>query len=409
MGLLSIVALLTTQAYWLVRALTLREKAFSQNVHMALKETAQQLRQYNGTPEVLIDPVDQLSDNYYVVMVNDVIDANVLEHYLTQNLKLRSVLADFEYGVYDCNNEQLAYGNYVSLDGSAEPYVPSELPRLDKENYYFGVLFPQQEVSLTGQLVFIVGGVAFTLLVVGFFGYTLVVITRQRRLSEVQRDFINNMTHEFKTPLSTVTISSRVLQDPAQTTDPARVHRYASIIGEEAQRLLEQVDRILQMARADRGGERLQKEPLDLATVVAEVLEQHGPALEAAQAEIVTHLASAPLVGDPLHVKSMLFTLLDNALKYTTAPAHITITTEVVKGKSLVRVSDQGVGLTPAQQRRIFDKFYRVPTGDVHDVKGFGLGLTYVKHIMQRHRGKVKVSSTLGQGSTFTLIFPQAT
>ena len=408
LGLLAIVALLSTQAYWLVRALSLSERQFSQNVHMALKETARDLRAFNGTPGPLIDPVDQLSDNYYVVMVNDVIDANVLEHYLTRHLKARDVREDFEYGVYDCNNEQLAYGNYVSLAlglPGNEP-EPTDLPRLDKDNYYFGVLFPNKGTSVTGQSAFIVGSALLTLLVVGFFGYALLIISRQRRLSEVQRDFINNMTHEFKTPLSTIAISAKVLQGPEDPAGVERRRNYAGIIGEEADRLLAQIDRVLQMARADRGTETLRLETLDLARVVEDTVEQHRPVLEAQGAQVQLALEPGVAVeADRLHLTSMLHNLLDNALKY--GPAQPELTLRVVRAGrwAQVSVTDNGPGLAPAHQRRIFDKFYRVPTGNLHDVKGFGLGLTYVRRMMARHGGRVTVDSSPGQGSTFTLHF----
>ncbi|HAA14226.1 MAG TPA: two-component sensor histidine kinase [Cytophagales bacterium] len=408
MGLLTIVALLTTQAFWLVRALTLQEKEFSQSVHMALKETAQEIRAFNGTEGPLIDPVDQLSDNYYIVMVNDVIDANALEIFLTRNMQARNVQEDFEYGVYDCNNEQLAYGNYVALATDAVAAEPTELPRLDKDNYYFGVLFPQKQASLTGQTALIVGGAVLTLLVVGFFGYTLVIMTRQRRLSEVQRDFINNMTHEFKTPLSTMAISSAVLKDPDMKGGMARVHNYAGIISEEANRLLSQVDRVLQVARTDRGTERLRLEPIILADTVQEVLDQHAPVLEENGGRLEADLTeSCIILADSLHVKNMLFNLLDNAMKYSDDSPKITITTGCEGKRGWVRVSDEGLGLSSKDQKRIFDRFYRVPTGNLHDVKGFGLGLTYVKRMMQRHHGDVKLESELGQGSSFTLIFPK--
>ncbi|MEL6535171.1 MAG: HAMP domain-containing sensor histidine kinase [Bacteroidota bacterium] len=410
LGLLSIVALLTTQAFWLVRALTLREKEFSQSVHMALKETAQEIRLFNGTEGPLIDPVDQLSDNYYIVMVNDVIDANVLEHYLTLNLQERNVQEDFEYGVYDCNDEQLAYGNYVALASEEAAVEPTELPRLDKDNYYFGVLFPHKETSLTGQTALIVGGAGLTLLVVVFFGYTLVIMTRQRRLSEVQRDFINNMTHEFKTPLSTMAISSGVLKDPQMQGGMERVQNYATIISEEANRLLSQVDRVLQMARTDRETERLRLEAVDLAATVQEVLDQHAPVLEEKGGLLTVNLqATCVIQADPLHLKNMLFNLLDNAMKYAEGSPRIAVTTRCQGKQGCVQVKDEGLGLSAKDQKRIFDRFYRVSTGNVHDVKGFGLGLTYVKRMMQRHRGRVTLESELGQGSTFTLTFPKHT
>lgn len=409
LGALTILALLGTQSYWLVRALSLQEKEFSQAVHMALKETAQQIREFNNTPGPMPDPVDQLSDNYYVVQVNDVIDANVLEHFLTQNLQARNVQEDFEYGVYDCIDEQLAYGNYVALTNVGNPESPTQLPRLDKDNYYFGVFFPNKSASLRGELAFMVGAAGLTLLLVGFFAWTLVVISRQRRLSEVQRDFINNMTHEFKTPLSTVAISSAVLKDPGMKGGADRVQNYAGIIHEEANHLLAQVERVLSMAREDRGVENLKITTLPAKETIEKVLDQHRVVLSDSGAELSLQLeAEGRLSADPLHFTNMLFNLLDNAVKYSSGTPKIKVSSRNVGHAIEIAVTDQGIGLSPRDQQRIFDKFYRVPTGNVHDVKGFGLGLTYVYRMMQRHKGKVRLRSQLGKGSTFTLIFPKA-
>jgi two-component system, OmpR family, phosphate regulon sensor histidine kinase PhoR len=245
-----------------------------------------------------------------------------------------------------------------------------------------------------------------TLVVILFFGYTLFVILRQRRLSEVQRDFINNMTHEFKTPISTIAISAQVLRDPGMASTPERLHTYATIIENENQRLKQQVERVLQIAELDKADYELRMEPVDMASLVQDVVEGRRVGLDG-EINLDVRAGKYAVRGDRLHLSNVLFNLLDNAIKYSHESPTVNVTVHNPDQMHVqLTVKDQGIGIADSEQRKIFDKFYRVPTGNRHNVKGFGLGLSYVKEIVERHKGQIGVESKPGQGSAFHVILP---
>ena len=249
---------------------------------------------------------------------------------------------------------------------------------------------------------------AVMLIVIFFFVYTLFVILKQRRLSEVQKDFINNMAHEFKTPISTIAISTEVLKDLSIIQTPERLLNYVTIIQNENQRLKQQVERVLQMARLDNEDIGLKREDCDLHELIREINTNSAIGLNARGGKVnLSLMATESRTNvDGLHFTNVISNLLDNAIKYNQATPEITIATQNVDRKILISISDNGIGISPDDQSKIFHKFYRVHTGNVHDVKGFGLGLHYVKLIVEKHGGKISVKSTPGKGSIFTIAIP---
>jgi len=247
------------------------------------------------------------------------------------------------------------------------------------------------------------------LFVVLFFAYAMFVILKQKRLSEIQTDFINNMTHEFKTPLSTISISTEVLLQPSIIQTPERLTSYATIIQDEANRLKNQVERVLQMAKLDKQRIRLNKEETDIHPVIKQAVDNMRLTIlnRNGRVELNLEAKESVLRIDKLHFTNIIYNLLDNALKYTDKdePVIAILTRNVSKGIE-IDVRDNGIGIAEDKIPYVFDKFYRVPTGNVHDVKGFGLGLNYVKLMTDAHYGQIKVTSKLGEGSVFTLFFP---
>jgi len=241
-----------------------------------------------------------------------------------------------------------------------------------------------------------------------FFVYTLFVILRQRRLSEIQKDFINNMTHEFKTPIATIAISADVLKSPDVIRFPERLLNYATIIQNENNRLKQHVERVLQMARLDKEDVALKKETVSIHDIIEEAVRNISLPLQAVQGKIDLHLSAEGyhVSGDRLHLTNVLFNLIDNAIKYSRTSPSIHITTRNLNDQIVIDVEDNGIGISADQQKKVFHKFYRVPTGNVHDVKGFGIGLNYVKVIAMAHKGKISLVSEPGKGSTFTVMLP---
>ena len=224
----------------------------------------------------------------------------------------------------------------------------------------------------------------------------------------MKTDFINNMTHEFKTPIATISLAVDSINSPMIRSKPEKIKRYADIIKQENSRMLKQVEKVLNIAQLDKQDFDLKLSPVDINDLVNQAVEhsalkvnQRGGVIKA-----ILQAKQAVIRGDENHISNVIHNLLDNANKYSPEKPIITLTTEDHKDGVLLSIEDQGIGMSKDELKRIFEKFYRVSTGNLHDVKGFGLGLSYVKAIVDAHRGKVDVVSDPGKGSKFTLLFP---
>jgi signal transduction histidine kinase len=251
---------------------------------------------------------------------------------------------------------------------------------------------------------------AFLLMIVGCFGFTLVALVKQKKLSDMKTDFINNMTHELKTPIATISIASEALKDDHIRSEGARVERFVNIIHDENKRLAGHVEKVLQAAQMDKGDLKLNLGETDVHTVVESAAESLALQLEQKQGSIELHLnaTKASIQADEAHLTNIIFNLLDNANKYTPDAPRIIITTRNTAQGLALTIQDNGIGMTREAQKHIFEKFYRVPTGNRHDVKGFGLGLNYVQTIVEAHGGSISVKSEVGKGSTFEVLLPFA-
>lgn len=406
LGTLSIAGIMLIQIYWVRKAFDLNEKQFNQTIHIVLKSVAQKLADFNNHTLPRENIVNQLSSDYFIVNVDDVIDANVLEHYLKAELTERSLILDFEYAIYDCTSNKMLYGNYVKLSGSTPGLKRSTvLPTWDEYNYYFGIRFPGKSSYIVSEMGIWVFFSFILLLVIGFFGYALFVILKQNRLSEIQKDFINNMTHEFKTPISTIAISADVLSSPAIIGQPQKLLNYAGIIREENLRLKKQVEKVLNMVHVEKSEFRMRKEEVNIHELIKDVIQNFNPVLEDTKGVIRLHLnALNPTVeADKLHLTNIIYNLLDNAFKYTKRAPDIEIYTRDDKKGICLCIKDNGIGIDKAFEKKVFEKFFRVPTKNIHDVKGFGLGLSYVKSIVDAHRWKIRMESAAGEGTTVSL------
>ena len=412
LGALCMIGIAMTQIYWVKRAFDLKEAEFDRQANTALLNVAQQIFTINKTPSPANNPVKQVSTNYYVVVINGEIDPQLLEFLLTTEFEKRNLKADFEYGVYDCNNEKMVYGNYVSMKDS-KTYAATDmtLPKwATAGGYYFGVHFPDREAQVLNQMGIWSFSTIVLLLVIGFFAYSLFVILKQKRLSEIQKDFINNMTHEFKTPISTIAVSTEVLKSPDILHQPERLHNYTAIIENENNRLKQHVERVLQMAQLDKEDLNLNMEVINLNEIINNVIKSMKVSLNEKKGEMVVQLQAqeSNMRGDLHHITNVVYNLVDNAIKFCKQIPCVEIVTKNSKGMIVLEVRDNGIGISAENRKRIFQKFYRVPTGNIHDVKGFGLGLSYVKQIIEAHRGIIQLDSTMGSGSIFRVQLPTA-
>ena len=413
LALISVLGIVITQIYWFKRAYENTEQEFEQNAGIALKEVVKGILRFNNVYTLPVDPVKQIRNNYYAVMVNDKINSAVLEHYLQSEFKKFNIHQDFAYSIYDCSNRQLVYGGYVEgrdnlMLKSDKQVQPVNLPQWKADNYYFTVYFPHKVAGIAGQMSVWIYSSAILLVVVIFFSYSLFVILKQKRLSEIQRDFINNMAHEIRTPLSTITVSAQTLRNPDIIQNPQRLLNYSTIIMDEAVKLKNQVERVLSVADAD---SRLQLKAEEFN--LHELIEQTAKRLVENNAHKKVSLqldlqATHPVMhADLLHTGNMIANLIDNSMKYSSEKVDIIIASKSMgRNQVEMKFTDSGYGISKDNQKKIFDKFFRVPTGDVHNTKGFGIGLSYVSLIVKAMRGTISIKSELQKGTTFTITLP---
>jgi two-component system phosphate regulon sensor histidine kinase PhoR len=254
----------------------------------------------------------------------------------------------------------------------------------------------------------IISAIFFTLMIIAAFYVTVNALLRQKKLSEIKNDFINNMTHEFKTPLATISLAVDALRNEKVVQDREKSGYFTSIIKEENRRMNKQVETILQASLLDRQDQQLNLRPLHVHQTIQEAMENFQLQLEGknGSAELQLNAKNDLIEADEVHFMNLITNLIDNAVKYSKENLLIKITTHSTNKSLVIRIEDNGIGMSKETQRRIFEKFYRAHTGNLHNVKGFGLGLSYVKTIVEAQRGKIKVDSTIGKGTTFTLEFP---
>ncbi|WP_460474056.1 sensor histidine kinase [Emticicia fontis] len=405
LGTLSITGIIAVQAYWVKRAFDLKEQQFRQTVMISLRNVANKISSLYKLSSIE-NPVSQLSSDYYVANLRIPLDADVLEHYLKEEFKKQNLQTDFEYGIYDCNTDKIVDGAHINSDFEESTALKKTLPKTDKYLNYFGVRFPSKASFLAARLDIWVISSLITLVVTAFFGYSMFVILRQKRLSEVQRDFINNMTHEFQTPISTIRVATDVLSQAKIMEQPERLKKYVHIIRQENNRLKNQVESVLNTARMERGKMDLNIQLQELHSVINDVTEGVKAELEDSLS-IELNATRTSIYADRTQLISLIRNLLENAIKYSGKKPCIKIKTENIEESLVLSISDNGIGIAKEHQHKIFNKFYRVPTGNTHNVKGFGLGLSYVREIVRAHKWEIEVESEPGQGSTFTVIMKQ--
>ncbi len=412
LSVLLMAGMVVVQYFWFQQAYHIQDRDFDRRVTASLRTVCKRILDVNNnSANELLRPVRRITSNYYSAQVNDTINAQILEAFLKQEFAKSDIRLNFEYGIYDCLTDNISKKTFVCYAENCDPNdlnTHYDFPKLDIHNYYFGVYFPDKQLSLLGDLNNWFVSSAVLLVVLLFFVYALMVIFKQKRLSEIQNDFINNMTHEFKTPISTISISSEVLMKPDILQNPERLLSYASIIRKEAARLKKNVDTVLQTANIDQKIDKLKLEKVEVNELLEELCLNCEPIFKEKGGQINLQLqATASTVkADRLHLSNVIHNLIDNGVKYCEQTPLVTLQT-YTQGKELViAVVDNGIGISEKDQKHVFQKFFRVHTGDVHNVKGFGLGLYYVKEMIEGHKGRIELKSKLNQGSEFRLILP---
>jgi two-component system, OmpR family, phosphate regulon sensor histidine kinase PhoR len=409
---ISIFGVIIIQIYWMYSAYDLKEKQFAHRVGLALNDVADMVNQLGEDSTLVINPVTKLKNNYYIVELNEPVDPAIIEAYLQNAFESTNIETDFGFCMYDCISDTAISGNYLKYNQDSTFLVQTKnvnFPEHKCDQSYFGVLFPRKDAMLLSQINFWIFSSAILMIIILFFAYTTFIILKQKKLSEITRDFINNMTHEFKTPISTIAVSSEVLMKEEIQDNPNKRMRYAAIIQAENKRLKTQVEKVLQMATLEKDDITLNKEMVDVHQIIKQAVDSVNIALEQKQGKIQTKLKAqqSHIEADKVHLTNIIYNLIDNAIKYSgDNPPEISISTRNVKTGIEIVVEDKGIGIAPDDLKHIFKKFYRVSMGNRHDVKGFGLGLSYVKIMIDKHKGNVFAESEPGRGSRFVIRLP---
>lgn len=406
---ISILGIIVTQLFWMNKAFDLKEKEFNERVNSALRSVTKQIQTvYKDSSEA--PTIKQLTSNYFVVGMNDTLHPYLLESFLINEFEKRDIDVNFEYMIYDCYNDSMVYGNLVQLSEETKAIEQNhdEPPRWHEDGHYFGVYFPSKQAYIINRMGIWVFSSVILLFVIVFFGYTMAIILKQKKLSEIKNDFINNMTHEFRTPISTISVSSEMLMRDDVGSEAERRRMYSKMIHDESVRLKTLVEKVLQMADINSSNVKLNRESLDLHEVIEKAVDNMKLMITEKGGKINTDLQASnkTIIGDKVHLTNIIYNLLDNAIKYSNKSPEISIYTKNTDKGVMLSIKDNGIGMGKDVQKHIFSKFYRVPTGNIHNVKGFGLGLYYVKTMINAHRGRIELTSEPGVGSQFDIYLP---
>lgn len=434
LGLISLMSILFVQYYWIKKTVSAQEKdiaiqqkedslnlkQFSEDAHISLRNVLQSISTQYSDSSDLFGAVKQVKSNYFSVDIHEELNPFYLETLLIREFYEHNIHQDFQYGIYDCFSDSIVFGNLIHFskdtlfaqekDSTREFKFPKL--KLNNSGHYFTVFFPKlitksinpaDELGSPWILMITIVSVVFV-----FFAFAINIIVKQKRLSEIKTDFINNMTHELKTPISTIALSSDMLMRGDFSQDPEKLKRYASIIYKENKRLENQVERVLNVAKMDKNTLHLKKELFDMHDLLEEVRDnfEFNQAEHGGEISLDLQATDFSIQADPVHISNVVFNLLDNATKYCELQPIISIKTKNEKNGFVLEIADNGIGIKREDIKMIFDKFYRVPTGNLHNVKGFGLGLYYVKIIIEQHGGNIQVKSSVGKGTTFIISLP---
>ena len=332
-----------------------------------------------------------------------------LNKLLSQELKNYGVNTPFEFSVYSNGLATKIKSEYFSYNKENTYNIPIFIDNEGNNKYQLLLQFPQKKKYLISELVGIgILAIIFTLVIVVAYASALSQLIKQRQISEIKTDFINNMTHEFKTPIATINLALDAIKSPKVIEDKEKIFRYLQMIKDENKRMHAQVENVLRISKLEKRELEINKETHDIHEVIEDAIEHVSLIVEDREGVITTHFdakRSSVLLND-VHFTNILVNVLDNAIKYSVESPVIEVSTENVKDFVIIKIKDNGIGMSKAAQKRIFEKFYREHTGDLHNVKGHGLGLAYVKTIVEDHNGQIFVESEKGKGSIFIIKVP---
>ena len=407
---ISLLGLVITQLFWIKNAVKLGEDQFNNRVSIALQGALDEYMQiHRGIPcgaavGCLAAPAE--ADSLFINL-----DPSEMDSLLRIHFNYHGLDTVFELRIVRCATGEVLFEKtgHPSPSGYFSQHRISLSCLHIQESHHMEVRFDRpKHLILKDLLLWLGGSILFLLVVVFSFAYIVLTILRQKKIGEMKNDFINNMTHEFKTPIANISLATEVLKRSEIVADRDRFNKYVDIVNQENRRMRTLVDRILRIASRNQEDLSIDRQPTDMHELIREAVDNIcvEECMEGSTIDLDFKADPPEVLADPVHFTNIIHNLIDNALKYTVSEPRIRISTRTDQSRFFLEVQDNGIGIGPEAQRHIFEKFYRVPTGNQHDVKGTGIGLYYVKTIVEAHDGTIQVKSEPGKGSRFIITLP---
>ena len=369
----------------------------------------QKFKKVNNVSRVMGEYKDIINELTRQIPIHERISTDMLYFLIQGYLDEQDLDLDFEFGVYDDGLATKIKSDKFKISNGGMYDVPLFEDQDRKSGYTLYVNFPKKNKYVLSSIMgMAVMSIVFTLIIIIAYSSALYQLIKQKQISEIKTDFINNMTHEFKTPIATINLALDAVQNKKVIDDKDKVKRYLTMIREENKRMHAQVENVLQISKLEKNQLDISKEETDVHDLIEDAISHIELIVEDQNGYVKTHLSAedSMVMANDTHFTNVLVNILDNAVKYTEGEPKIDIFTEKVKNYIQIKIKDQGLGMSKSVQKRIFEKFYREHTGDIHNVKGHGLGLAYVKRIVDDHDGQISVEGEKGKGSTFIIKLP---
>lgn len=406
---LSMIALIILQINWVRNAANLREEQLNHRVSMAMFRVIDEFSEDKGACEALSNSLPDINSKDWKGILIDNCEREKLDSLLKGEFDYAQVPLNYEFAIFHRESKQ-SKDVLKSNPHFSQTNFKSCLDNVvSKSGWELRVFFADKQYFILSQMGFMLIASVILIVVLGAcFMFTILTIVKQKKLSQMTTDFINNMTHEFKTPIATISLASNMLKKSKIIGKPEKIIHYSSIIHQENVKLQNQVERVLQLARLERGEIKLNRHKFNIHTALTSAIESIELQVATKEGNIDCYfdVVQTPIMGDEMHLRNIFSNLLDNANKYSEEKPQISIKTKSKKEGVLITVEDKGIGMSKDKQKHIFEKFYRVSTGNLHNVKGFGLGLAYVKMMVDAHKGSIRLDSELGKGSKFEVFLP---
>jgi len=410
-GFVAIAGVLVMQLLTISRAYDFEKKELGEKIHFALQDVVAKIYSDNKSQMPAESLIKKVAEDYYVVNVNDVFEAEVLEFYLKNELQKVKLDMDYEYAIYDCGSDAMVYGEYIAMNGKPDANAQQCVNCFTKRPglvYYFAVRFPGMVHSYVYSLkqYWIYTGVLLLALVI--YVYSVILLLKQKKYTELQKDFINNMTHEFKTPLSSILIASNYAAKQEVIEENPKLQKYLQIIIEQSNKLNQHIERILSVAKTESGIVSLEKKSFNITETLEMLRDNVSVKFENANISLSEFEIDKNIVADEFHFYNIAYNIVENAIKYGGLHPDIIIGVKKEGSGLLLQFTDNGPGIPQEHIDFVFDRFYRVPRENKKEVEGFGLGLFYVKKICTLHGWKIAMkNNTPHNGITISIYIPK--